>query len=307
MAVGLAGAFPVLPTPFRADGAVDEHGFRRVIGWLLDCGVDGLVFPGLASEYEQLTLAERERLIAVAGALAAGRAAFVVGASDADPAQSRALLEAGARAGAAAAMVMTPRHLGGDPDELARHYAGLSEAAPIPIMLQNVPAPMGLDLSSDAVVELVGRTPGIAYVKEETLPCGHRITALLDCRPHGLLGVFGGAGGRYIVDELTRGAVGTMPAAELPELHVALLAAHRAGEADRMRMLYERMLPILMMQAVFRWRLTKEVLRRRGLIADAHTRAPGPALDRRDQAELGAMLHRLRDLTGPIGAGEVGE
>ncbi len=118
------------------------------------------------------------------------------------------------------------------------------------------------------------------------MPCGQRISALLAGRPANLHGVFGGAGGRYIVDELARGAVGTMPAAEVPEVHVALMAAQRSGDAERVRELYEAMLPILMMQAVFRWRLTKEVLRRRGLIASAYTRAPGPALDGGDQLEL---------------------
>jgi 4-hydroxy-tetrahydrodipicolinate synthase len=49
---------------------------------------------------------------------------------------------------------------------------------------------------------------------------------------------------------------------------------------------------------VFRWRLTKEVLRRRGLIADAFTRAPGPELDEGDQRELDRILARIDDWTG---------
>jgi 4-hydroxy-tetrahydrodipicolinate synthase len=56
------------------------------------------------------------------------------------------------------------------------------------------------------------------------------------------------------------------------------------------------------MQAVFRWRLTKEVMRRRGLIKSAYTRAPGAALDAQDQKELGLMLARLKDLVGNIAA-----
>ena len=50
------------------------------------------------------------------------------------------------------------------------------------------------------------------------------------------------------------------------------------------------------MQAIFRWRLTKEVLRRRGLIDDPYVRAAGAALDRADRAELDALLGRLADL-----------
>jgi 4-hydroxy-tetrahydrodipicolinate synthase len=60
--------------------------------------------------------------------------------------------------------------------------------------------------------------------------------------------------------------------------------------------LFERTLPLLSMQAVFRWRLTKAVLLRRGLITSDHVRAPGPALDAYDQRELDTLLARIADL-----------
>ena len=49
-----------------------------------------------------------------------------------------------------------------------------------------------------------------------------------------------------------------------------------------------------MIQAVYRWRLTKEVLRRRGVIGSAYTRAAGPQFDDVDQQELGIVLDRLQ-------------
>jgi len=54
------------------------------------------------------------------------------------------------------------------------------------------------------------------------------------------------------------------------------------------------LLPILMIQAVYRWRLSKEVLRRRGVITSAYTRAAGPEFDETDQRELGTVLDRLQ-------------
>lgn len=118
----------------------------------------------------------------------------------------------------------------------------------------------------------------------------------------GLLdGVFGGAGGRYITDELACGAVGTMPAVEIADLHVRLMAAHRAGDWARVRWLFERTLPLLNMQAIYRWRL-KEVLRRRGLISSAFVRSPGPMLDAHDQRELDELLDGLADLLTPATA-----
>jgi 4-hydroxy-tetrahydrodipicolinate synthase len=163
-------------------------------------------------------------------------------------------------------------------------------------MVQNAPAPMGIGMPLDKVAELARKVDGIRYVKEEAQPSGQRITQLTELAGDSLDAVFGGAGARYVIDELARGAEGTMPACEITELHVSMLAQYRAGEEKRARDLFERTLPLLNMQAVFRWRLTKAVLQRRGLIESTHTRAPGPELDCYDRAELDALLSRLSDL-----------
>ncbi len=289
----IRGVFPVLPTIFGDDGKIDTGGLANVIDFAIDCGVDGVVFPGLASEYDMLTLDEREAMIAFVGTRVAGRVRFVVGAGGASLEESIRLARAGAQASAVAAMVMTPKHIGADAVLLSEFYTALGNSSRLPLMVQNAPAPMGLGLSGDTLRDVVNATDAIRWVKEENMPCGQRISDMLAHRPINLLGVFGGAGGRYITDELARGAIGTMPAAETPEIHVALMAAHGAGDSQKVRDLYEAVLPILMMQAVFRWRLTKEVLRRRGLISSAHTRAPGPEFDAGDHEELTRILARL--------------
>jgi 4-hydroxy-tetrahydrodipicolinate synthase len=289
----LTGAFPVLPTIFDDAGRMDEAGFRATIEFALGSGVDGVVFPGLASEYDQLTIAERTQLIEIVGATCKGRAHFIVGASSDNPADSVGLAKAGASHGASAAMVLTPKVFDGDIDRIAEFFSDLGERAAIPIMLQNAPRPMGLGLTPDEVAAIVAHAPGIYFIKEETQPCGQQISAHLAQASAGIEGIFGGAGGRYILDELGRGAVGTMPAVELADMHAMLISAHRTGNEEAMRLLYEQMLPILTMQAVFRWHLTKTVLKMRGIIASAYVRAAGPRLDALDEAELARMLARL--------------
>ena len=131
------------------------------------------------------------------------------------------------------------------------------------------------------------------------MPSGARITQTLAGAPATLKGVLGGAGGRYITDELARGAIGTMPACELTEVHVALMRAHRAGDRARVRRFFNRTLPLLNFQAVFRMAMTKETLRRRGIIGHAGKRAAGPELDAGDHRELGELLVEVGDLLDP--------
>jgi 4-hydroxy-tetrahydrodipicolinate synthase len=296
---GLAGVFPVLCTPFRPDGAPDEAGLVAIARYALDAGVDGVVFPGVASEFESLTPDERLRLSDLVAREARGRAAFVVGGSSPDVATTEAIARHAQAQGAAAIMVMAPKTITERDAVIAFFQRVAAAAGPVPIMLQNAPPPAGSGLPVGVVMDAVRAVPAIAYVKEEAMPSGARISQMVAQAPATLRGVFGGAGGRYITDELARGAVGTMPACELTEVHVALMRAHRAGDRAGVRRLFNRMLPLLNFQAVFRMAMTKEALRRRGIIEHAGKRAAGPELDPGDQRELTELLAEVTDLLQP--------
>ena len=295
----LAGVFPVLATPFHADGAPDEAGLAAIARYVIGAGADGVVFPGVASEYETLTPEERARLSDLVAFEARGRAALVVGATAAEMATTEAIARKAQAQDAAALMVMAPKAVTEPAAVIAFFQRVAAAAGNVPIMLQNAPPPAGSGLPVDVVVAVARAVPQIAYIKEEAMPSGARITQTLARAPETLRGVFGGAGGRYITDELARGAVGTMPACELAEVHVALLAAHRAGDRAGVRRLFNRMLPLLNFQAVFRMAMTKETLRRRGIIAHAGKRAAGPELDAGDQRELSELLAEVSDLLQP--------
>ncbi len=291
----LSGVFPILATPFDATSAPAVDDLGRLVEFIVTAKPDGLVFPGVASEFETLAGGERRTLVATVDRLVAKRVPLVVGVSAGSAAESVAYAEQARSLGAAAVMAMAPGALKDDAAGLLDYYSRVA-AVGVPVILQNAPPPTGCGLSPARVLELVAAIRGIAYVKEETLPCGQRVTALLAAAPPHLAGVFGGAGGRYLTDELARGACGTMPACELIDLHVRQFALHRAGDARGVRVLFDRMLPLLNFQAVFRMAMTKEVLRRRGVIAATHVRAAGPKLDAGDHRELSAMLEEISDL-----------
>ena len=298
-AAALSGVFPVLPTPFDAAGQPDVAGLRRLVRYLLACGVDGITYPGVASEVAQLGADERRTLTDVVLDEVAGRVPVIVGASSTQAEATVGFARQAQAGGAQAVMVAVPADRPRVEDQVA-FFSAVATAVPgVALMLQNVPPPAGAGLDASAVLEVARAVPAVRYVKEETLPSGQRLTQVRAQAPASLRGVFGGAGGRYITDELRRGAAGTMPAIELAEVHVALMRAHRAGDEARVRALFTRMLPVLNVQAVFRWSLTKHVLVRRGLIACDLQRASGPRLDALDRADVDAFLDDLADLLLP--------
>ena len=287
----IAGVFPVLPTPFTPEGPPDVAAFLRLADFALEAGVDGVVYPGMASEVETLTAEERAMMVAALGTHLNGRTTFVVGASHADPAQSAARAREGQVAGAVAAMIMAPPACGQDIAKHVAYFSAVAEGAPgVVIMLQNAPAPNGAGLPPEAVAAVAAQVPAIRYVKEETLPCGQHVTRILAAAKGGLEGVMGGAGARFIMDELARGACGTMPALEIADAHVALWKAWQRGDHVEARRIYTLTLPLLAQQMTFRVRATKEVLKRRGLLNHTAARASGPKFDDGDLAEIGELL-----------------
>lgn len=290
----LRGILPVLPTPFAPGGAVDAAALRRAARFALRAGVDGVVYPGFASEVETLTADERATLLRAVVDEVGARIPVIAGASAPDWREVAAHGRVAADLGVRHLMVQPPKSIGTGAPALIEFLARVADALPgMGLILQNAPAPRGSDLTPQAIVEICAAVPQVAHVKEETLPAGPAITHILAHAPATLLGVIGGGGARYVLDEYARGACAAMPALEIADLHVALDRAFRAGRLAEARAIYVRTLPLLVLQAVYRMRLTKHVLMRRGILDNALVRAPTPELDAQALADIDANLSEL--------------
>jgi len=290
----LNGIFPVIPTLFTDDDALDHDAQRAVVQFALNAGAHGVVFPGVASEYNYLSSEERGELITLVAEEVDGRVPIVGGAS---APTTDAVIGAGQQAHANrinCLMVMAPHGLGHDLEAHREFFATITAALPeAEIILQNAPTPIGAGLDANAMASLAAGNSSITYVKEETLPSGPAITSLQVAGIPHLKAVFGGGGARYLIDELDRGALGAMPAVELTDLHVAIWDAHRCGDHTRARELYRLSLPLLVSQTIYRMRLTKYVLSKRGVANALHVRAPLPEFDDYTRQDLDLLMADL--------------
>lgn len=296
----LHGIVPILPSVFHADGSLDREGFARVVRYVLAVGAHGVAFPALASEFYALSDDERVALTEIVVHEVGGAVPVVGTATAASPQAALELARRVAAIGVDALMVMPPYVVRDPAPAVAATFERIAAAVDVPLVIQNAPPPLGSAFGTEVVKGLLRRVPAVRYVKEENAPGGQRITQLLTDPPPSLAGVFGGAGGRYIMDELNRGAIGAMPACELTEVHVRIYERFRAGDVAGARALYDRTLPLLTFQTVFRMDMTKEVLRRRGLIDATHVRVGAVPLDAGDHAELDALLEGAADLLDDI-------
>ena len=295
--VKLQGILPVVPTPFDDDGSVDLTAMERVAQFCVDAGAHGLVFPGVASEFDHLSQDEQRSLLQVICRVADGRVPVICGGGNGSHEKIGNFINSAHELGVVAAMVLIPNRFAGDTDGALTYIQSIIELAPgVDIILQNAPAPIGAGLEPSELSKIIAACPAIRYVKEEALPSGPRISSIKEAAPEHLVGVIGGGGARYLISEMQRGALGAMPAAEITDLHVRMWNAYQSGDEATARDLYTRTLPLLIIQFLYRMRLTKYVLTRRGIFNNSDVRAPLPIFDAFDDVELSAQLDSLSDL-----------
>lgn len=160
------GAIAALPTPF-AGGGVDTAGLQALVAWQIDEGINGLVACGTTGEAATLTLAERLHVIQTCVHAAAGRVPVIAGTGSNCTRETIHATLAAAECGADAALVVTPCYNKPSQEGLYQHFAAVAAAAPLPIILYNVPGRTGVDLLP-VTVERLSRLPGIIGLKDAT-------------------------------------------------------------------------------------------------------------------------------------------
>ncbi|NMH86827.1 dihydrodipicolinate synthase family protein [Flavivirga algicola] len=290
----LKGVLPVIPTPFNEDGGVDKEAIKKITSFCIESGAGGLVFPGVASEYDFLSAEERLELLEVIYEVNKGKLPLICGGGKGDAETIVNNILESEPFGFHAAMILIPKQYANDEKGAHDFLATIAKRVPnLSIILQNAPLPVGAGLSPKAICRIAESIEQVKYIKEETLPSGSRITELIENAPDHLIGVIGGGGARYIIDEMKRSVVATMPASEITDLHVQMWNAFKAGDVETAREIYKDSLPLLIIQAIYRMRLTKHVLTERGIFKNDIVRAPLPEFDDYDKKELSFQLQSL--------------
>ena len=159
------GTGVALVTPFTADFAVDYAGWRRLLDFCIEGGVDYLVVNGTTGESPTTTTAEKAELLRVAKEHVAGRVPLVYGIGGNDTAATEALFASTDLAGVAAVLSASPAYNKPSQAGLIAHYQRLAEASPVPLILYNVPGRTASNLSAETTLRLA-RHPNIIGIKE---------------------------------------------------------------------------------------------------------------------------------------------
>ena len=288
------GIFTIPQTPFTDNGSLDENSLRREIEFCVEAGSHGIVYPAMVSEFWLLSDDERKQAIDIVVRQVDGRIPMIAGVAGVSAEVAVMFSQFSEDVGADGAIALPPYVLKPNLAGLVDYYRCIAGAISGPIFIQNFDPPLGSSLSPQFIQQLILDIPNVEYVKEEMMPGGHSVTALLETCGDELKGVFTGFSGRWFIDELNRGVSGTMPACQFTDVMVNLYEQYRSGDIEGARDIHTRLLPLISIENLHGVVFCKEILKRRGLIKSTYTRAPG-SLDRYDQAEIDRLLKNIKE------------
>lgn len=291
------GLFGLLPTPYDDDLEIHTRDLCAAADFCCNSGQHGIVWPVMVGEFYFLAEEERVRNLDAVLQTVDGRLPVVFGCSGISVPQVVQFAAAARKAGADAIIAMAPARTNA---QIAMDmFMRLPDAYDGPIIVQN--AGGYSPLSAEQILELVEKVPQIEYIKEERHPCPRHVGEVAQLTAGKIHTVFGGAGGKFIPDELRRGGNGCMPACQLGDVLARIYELWWAGDQKAARDLHRRVLPLINLEShtFFRY-----MLKRRGIFTSMAERSPGPELDEHDRREITILLEAIADQieVAPFGA-----
>ena len=281
----LEGIYPILATTFQDNGTVDLLSQVKLVEHLLAQGAHGLGLFGNASEGYALMGDERREILKVVREAVNGRVPLVVssGANGTD-----AAVVAGRQAedeGADALMVLPPFYMKTDGDGLVHYFSAIGNAVHIQIMVQDAPLMTQVPMPAGLLSRMGKEIENVRYAKVEAPPTAPKVSAVVDAA--GPV-VFGGLNGQFMIEEIERGARGTMPGSDMTSIYVDIWNRIETGDRTGAWRIFTRALPLIRfeLQPGMGVSAMKHNLAAAGVIASARVRHPTASLDARSLKEL---------------------
>jgi 4-hydroxy-tetrahydrodipicolinate synthase len=298
----IRGSIAPVVTPFLADGSLDEAGLAALVRWQLEAGSHGVSLGGSTGEPSAQTVAERIRAMQLVSELVDDRVPFLPGTGSAKLDETLELTDAAHKAGADAALVITPYYSRPTQEGLFQWYAAVASTFPdLPIVLYNVPVRTAVDVAPETVARLRKAYDSVVGVKETTKDFEH-FSRVLQVAGRDTL-VWSGIE-LLCLPLLALGGVGFVSAVAnlAPEAVAEMYEAWVAGDQERALAIHYGLHPLVDLVFVeTNPAPVKHVLARAGVLSSSHVRPPLAEPGEAAQRKIMQLLVEGRALlTGPL-------
>lgn len=292
------GVFPIAPTPFFEDGAIDYASIDRMMDFYKSCGSTGLTVLGQLGEASKLDFSESLDIASRVIGQAEGMP-VVVGVSAPGFASMRSLTREVMDRGAAGVMIAPPNTLRTD-DQIVTYYRQAVEAIgdDVPFVLQDYPLTFSVQMAPSVIRRIVQELPSCVMLKHEDWPGLEKISTLRKFEAEGSMrdiAILVGNNGLFLDYEMARGADGANTGYCFPDMLCDFVKWVGEGKKEEAHDLFDAHLPLLRyeQQPGVGLAVRKYVMMRRGILSTAAQRRPGGALTADARGEVDHLLTRL--------------
>lgn len=237
----LHGSIVALVTPFR-NGCVDENAYQDLVEWHIGQGTHGFVPVGTTGESPTLSHAEHERVVELCIEAVAGRRPVVAGTGSNSTEEAISLTRHAAKAGADAALVVTPYYNKPTQEGLYAHFKAIQDAVDLPIIIYNIPGRSVVDMTPETMGRLAA-LPNIIGVKDSSADITRPLQTAVTCGPE--FNQLSGEDGNALAFR-AHGGHGciSVTANVAPALCAQMHEAWEAGRPEEALALHRRLMPL---------------------------------------------------------------
>ena len=160
------GSIPAVITPFQKN-EVDYAAYEKIINFLINNGSNGLVPCGTTGESPTLTHDEHKKIIEETIRITDKRIPIIAGTGSNNTKEAIDFTTHAEKAGADAALVVTPYYNKPTQKGLYNHYFAIANSVKIPIIIYNIPGRSVIDMSIETMINL-SKIENILGVKDAT-------------------------------------------------------------------------------------------------------------------------------------------
>jgi 4-hydroxy-tetrahydrodipicolinate synthase len=287
----LRGSYPPIITPFRG-GKVDYNKYAELIEGQIRNGSQGVVIAGTTGEPSSLSVEERTELLKTAIAVASGKIQVVAATGSQSLAETLTLTIDAERAGADAALVVTPYYIKPSQRGLVEYFSEVGRQTALPLMIYHIPGRAAVSIKAQTVMKIAEEVPHLVGIKhaDQNLELLTELLVMLGpdfrifCGVEALslpMLVLGGSG--------LMNAVGNIAPSRVASLYEAV----QKGDLERAREVHTELLELN--QSIFLETNPvplKYMMWRLGLLETPEVRLPLVELDESQEKILNAVLSR---------------
>jgi 4-hydroxy-tetrahydrodipicolinate synthase len=161
------GSLVALITPMREDGSINERAYADFVDWQINEGTGGVVPVGTTGESPTLSHQEHKRVVEIAVEVARGRVPVIAGTGSNSTDEAIDLTRHAKRAGADAALIVTPYYNKPTQEGMYLHFKAIADAVELPVIIYNIPPRSVVDMSVETMARLANHR-NIVGVKDAT-------------------------------------------------------------------------------------------------------------------------------------------